>query len=572
MNIKIYNKWMIGVGCLLMATSTMFTSCSDLMETDSELVEYEKDNHLDSPSDTVYSVMGIIYKMQAIADRTVLLGELRGDLTTTTAAASKDLKNITNFTIDTENAYNRISDYYAIINNCNYYLKNVQKDLVRHDRTVFEHEYAAVKAFRAWTYLQLAQIYGEVPLVTEPLLTEEAAQAAMKQTPVGIVAICDYFIDDLKPYIDTPLPNYGNINEQPSRRFFIPVRPLLGDLCLWAGRYQEASQYYHDYLALRTAPVYTYTDHAYWLDTDTKEFRNASNNFSYSGSERLCYIPMESGKFYGVKSDLYEIFNSTSLNNQYAQATPTKRLRELSAAVDYCYVQAKVDGSLDTLYAPKDNLYKSQYAGDLRFGTIYSKYVYGEDRFQRESNEIQNIEKYVSNSSGVTLYRTNMLYLRYAEALNRAGYPQSAFTVLKYGLYPDMVAKHVDSLEQVKAGSVIDFDVILFTDENTQGIHSRGCGNAECDTLYQLPQPTTALATRQDTIDYQIPLVEDMIINEMALEGAFEGYRYYDLMRVALRRNDPAYLASPISKRDGSEDATLKALLMDKKNWYLPRP
>jgi hypothetical protein len=63
-----------------------------------------------------------------------------------------------------------------------------------------------------------------------------------------------------------------------------------------------------------------------------------------------------------------------------------------------------------------------------------------------------------------------------------------------------------------------------------------------------------------------------MIIKEMALEGAFEGYRYYDLMRVALRRNAPEYLADPISKQNGKADDALRALLMDKKNWYLPRP
>ena len=160
----------------VLAVAFSLTSCSDLLETDSELVEFQKDNHLDSPTDTVYSVMGIIYKMQTIADRTVLLGELRGDLTTTTTYASQDLKDITNFDIDADNAYNRISDYYAVINNCNYYLANVNKDLVRHDRTVFEHEYAAVKGFRAWTYLQLALVYGNVPLITEPLLTEEASQ------------------------------------------------------------------------------------------------------------------------------------------------------------------------------------------------------------------------------------------------------------------------------------------------------------------------------------------------------------------------------------------------------------
>lgn len=557
----------------ILAAALLLTGCADLMETDSELVEYEKDNHLDSPSDSVYSVMGIVYKLQTIADRTVILGEVRGDLTTVQAAASKDLKDIANFTVDTENAYNRISDYYAIINNCNYFLTNVQKDLVRHDRTVFEREYAAVKGFRAWTYLQLAQIYGEIPLVTEPLLTEDAAQKAMNQSPVGINEICNYFIDDLKPYVDTPVPGYGNIDERPSKKFFIPIRALLGDLCLWAGRYEDAAKYYHDYLALRTNPVTTGTQHAYWTDIDTKEFRLVNDNLSFGGNECLCAIPMEISEFYGIQSNLPNIFNSTNLNMQYAQVMPTQRLRDLSAASDYCYVQTKVDGSLDTLYAPKENLTKKELIGDLRLGALYTNTVSSQERFGRVSNEYQTIDKYSLSLEEVNIYRANMVYLRYAEALNRAGYPQSAFTVLKYGLYPDMVAKHVDSLEQVKAGTLIDFDVTLFTADNTQGVHSRGCGNAECDTLYRLPMPAAGeAATRQDTIDYQIPLLEDMIINEMALEGAFEGYRYYDLMRVALRRNKPEYLADPISMQNGKQDDELRARLMDKKNWYLPRP
>ncbi len=555
----------------MLAAALLLTGCADLMETDSELVEYEKDNHLDSPSDSVYSVMGIVYKLQTIADRTVILGELRGDLTTVQAAASKDLKAIANFTVDTENAYNRISDYYAIINNCNYFLTNVKKDLVRHDRTVFEREYAAVKGFRAWTYLQLAQIYGEVPLVTEPLLTEEAAQKAMNQELVGINEICNYFIDDLKPYVDTPVPGYGNIDERPSKKFFIPIRVLLGDLCLWAGRYDDAAMYYHDYLSLRTSPVTTGTFHAYWDDTDTKEFRIVRDNLPYSGSECLWSIPMEINGFYGIQSNLVNIFNSTSQNMQFAQVQPTQQLRDLSAASDYCYVHTKVDGSLDTLYAPKENLAKSEYRGDLRLGALYSNSVTSPDRFGRVSNEFQTIDKFFSDE--VVLYRANMIYLRYAEALNRAGCPQSAFAILKYGLYPDMVAKYVDSLEQVKAGTLIDFDVILFDNENTQGIHSRGSGNAECDTLYRMPMPAAGeAATRQDTINWQIPRIEDMIINEMALEGAFEGYRYYDLMRIALRRNAPEYLADPISKQNGKVDDTLRARLMDKKNWYLPRP
>ena len=85
-----------------------------------------------------------------------------------------------------------------------------------------------------------------------------------------------------------------------------------------------------------------------------------------------------------------------------------------------------------------------------------------------------------------------------------------------------------------------------------------------------MPQPATALATRQDTVDYQIPLVEDMIIEEMALEGAYEGNRFYDLMRVALRREDNSYLADRVALRNGTEDNALRELLKNRSNWYLP--
>ena len=557
---------------LLPPFSFLLTSCSDLMNTDSELVEFEEDNQLQSPTDSVYSVMGIIYKMQAVADRTVLLGELRSDLTTATASASADLKAISNFQIDTENAYNRISDYYAIINNCNYFLTHINKDLVKNDRKVFESEYAVVKAYRAWTYLQLAQIYGQVPLVTEPVLTEEAAQAAMTTNISDMNAICNYFIEDLKPYVDTKLPTYGNIGSQNSQKFFIPVRALLGDLCLWAGRYQEAAQYYHDYLALRTNPVRTGLAHAFWTDVVSKQFRNSTSSLSFSSSsdECLCYIPMESNEFYGIKSELIDIFNSTNINQQYAQVKPATGLRRLSAKQNYCATYTKPDNSQDTIYAPKENLLEDIYIGDLRLGTIYYRRTVTRDRFSRLSDEYQMIDKVYSNN--VTLYRANMVYLRYAEALNRAGYPQSAFAILKYGLYNDIVNKNIDEAERTAAGDLISFDIDLFSRNNTQGVHARGSGSAECDTLYVLPQPENALATRQDTIAYQIPLVENMIIDEMALEGAFEGYRFYDLMRVALRRGDPSYLAAPIARRNGESDNALYTLLMDPKNWYLPQP
>lgn len=44
-----------------------------------------------------------------------------------------------------------------------------------------------------------------------------------------------------------------------------------------------------------------------------------------------------------------------------------------------------------------------------------------------------------------------------------------------------------------------------------------------------------------------------------------------DLMRVALRRNDPIYLAAPVSKRNGTVDSELYQKLLNTDNWYLKK-
>ena len=556
----------IGVATLSLLT-LILSSCSDMLSTESEMVEFERDNTLNHPTDSVYSVLGIIGKMQVIADRTVLLGEVRADLMETTEAASADLKRLANFNLSEDNKYNAVSDYYAVINNCNYYLAYVDTALQRRGRNIFQYEYAAVKAFRAWTYLQLAQIYGAVPLVLTPVMTEMEAQKAMEQERKGIMDICQYFIKDLTPYAEVDLPRFGDINGMESQRFFIPMRALLGDLCLWAGQYQEAARWYHNYLTEKKNPILlNYSNRITW--PSVSEFVRPIDSYSVTGTtEVLSFIPMEQRVFDGVVSDLSNVFNSTEENRNYFQLTPSIAMHQLSADQTFC-IENRTNTQIDTIYVPKKGLNQEILVGDLRFYSNYKTSSVTRDSYSEYNADYQTIQKITR--SYVPTYRRTMVYLRYAEALNRAGLPQSAFSVLKYGLCQENIVSYVDSLERDKAGELIAFDANVFTKENTIGIHSMGSGDSQINAYYTLPMPSAPLASKQDTINYQIPLVEDMIINEMALEGAFEGYRFYDLMRIAIRRNDPNYLAAPISQRMGIRDENIYSLLMDTKNWYLP--
>lgn len=551
----------------------LFVSCSDFLDQESENVIYADKDHLGNATDTIYSVTGIMNKLQVIADRTILLGEMRGDLVDINSNTPADLRDVALFNIGDENAYNSPRDYYAIINNCNYFLAKVDTTLTKHGRRIFESEYAAVKAFRAWTYLQLALVYGDVPLVLQPVLTEKEAEEAMNKQFSSITDICNYFVTDLAPYVDTKLPQYGTINSMNSQKFFIPVRALLGDLCLWAGRYQEAATYYHDYLTLRTNPITTGVTSVSW-NRETRDFQRVESGFANSladanGSEVITFLPMEPSEYEGVYSDLQNIYSSTLRNNYYAQASPSTAYFRLSASQNYCMKYRASDAQTDTVYAPKENLLQPNQEGDLRLYDSYRTQVVNQDQNSRYAANRQTLSKL--NQKGLTLYRRQVVYLHFAEALNRAGYPQSAFAVLKYGLYDQTIRERIDGIERQQAAGLLAFDTNTFTQQNTLGIHSRGCGDADADTLYVLPQPTAPLASRQDTVAFQQPLVEDYIVRELALETAFEGQRYYDLMRVALRRGDATYLADPVSRRNGTRDEALFARLSDKANWYLKK-
>jgi hypothetical protein len=506
--------------------------------------------------------------MQVIADRTVLLGEVRGDLVEVTEAASSDLKRLAAFDFSQPNKYNQVSDYYAVINNCNYFLAHVDTAMQRRGRKLFAYEYAAVKAFRAWTYLQMVQAYGQVPLVTTPIMTEREAEEARQQTPSDIVQVCNFFIDDLTPYALVDVPKWGTVSGYDSEHFFLPMRALLGDLCLWAGRYDEAARWYNSYLNDKKNPVLmNYTNRIVW--TSSTEFLRAQDSYNaLSTNEVLSYIPMEERVFDGIVSDLSNVYESTNENRYYFQLTPSAGMRRLSAEQIYC-MEYKTGTQTDTVYVPRTGMSDDLYVGDLRLLSNFRQTsVGGQDAYSEYSSLYQSI--YKLSSLYIPTYRVSLVYLHYAEALNRAGLPQSAMAVLKYGLCSENIALHVDSVERANAGTLIAFDENVFTKENTIGIHSIGSGDSHCNAYYDLPQPVSALGSRQDTVNYQIPLVEDMIVNELALEGAFEGYRFYDLMRVALRRNDPAYLAKPVSRRASTDSETLYMMLMDKNNWYLP--
>jgi tetratricopeptide (TPR) repeat protein len=151
-----------------------------------------------------------------------------------------------------------------------------------------------------------------------------------------------------------------------------------------------------------------------------------------------------------------------------------------------------------------------------------------------------SLDQSVLYSADIILYRSADLHLLLAEALNRTGETDLAMAILNNGM---------------SALSPRPEDYVRWS--KNLGVRGRVFLKAR-----------TVPASAADPVLYR----EDLIIQERALELAFEGKRWFDLMRIARRRNDPSYLADKVAAKysDPARAEFVRSWLMNEANWYLP--
>ena len=597
------------------------SSCSDMFETESKSVVF--DHTLSTANDSLYSALGILGQMQKLSERYVLMGELRGDLMSATEDAVEAIQEVANFNVSPSNTYCDVTDYYSVINNCNYAITYMDTSLVNFDTKEMLPEFAAIKTMRAWTYWQLALLRGDVQWMTEPIT--DLGQSNAEYPVKTIDELAEMLIEDLVPYIGIRELDYGFIGDYSSQKYFIPLDLLLGDLYLYLNRYDEAAQAYYRY-------IYNHNVTVTWnyVTRFTSEGNFSSSTFisSYSG-EMLCGLPSHEDPT-GYHPELIRLaFNfkpsvvpAASFVDSMALKPSFYRLNDGQQGLEAVCVGDQRGPGLTNGGGSTPVSY-GVYAEGYDTKTLIAKYM--NCAKSHSGSDPQN--EYVNGltyTNIVPLYRNSMVYLRLAEALNRSGRPSLALAVMRYGLRRDVVSgTNMKVNEWELNASYTNFTEDRFNDN--RGTMGRGRGFAvdanaeEVNRWIGIPDFTRETVTVQDKDDDGNPLfeevqatdddgnllwedeaqtipvmeqkpvmitvgvhteesmndsilfVEDLLVDEMAAETAFEGNRFFDLLRVARHRNEfPAYMAERVSRRFGKEgQASKKAELLNPDKWFL---
>lgn len=513
------------------------------------------------------AIIGLYGKFLTIAKQYEVLNELRADLMDVTNNADPELQQVNTHSVKAGNSYADPEPFYNVILNCNDVIKNLKIMLSANKikQADYDQRYSDVAALRCWLYFQLGIQFGEIPYVTESItnikdLRDDTKFPKMKLNVLVQTLIA--FMESL-PY-KTPYPTANSLNTQldgyPSKLMFINKNCLLGDLYLWNNDYHNAAMVYKRVLETSTpngpSDSYNYFN-TYTLNSGTDNDAVTTSAwqtfFSRSPQDREYQTEwiwtMFFDKSFSPTNPFIDLFSNSG--GKYL-------VKPSQTAIDNWNGQSQSDGTPFDLRGP-NNTYKI-----VNGQPVIIKFLYN----------------YINSATGLAidplaksgkwfLYRTSLLHLRYSEAANRDGQSKIAWALLNYGIkgayddltQPDPTKRRITMLDEPYAFDARKLDAPSIRGKYHRNLGIRGrVGTQIMDASLQLNSNMLAL--------------EDKIIDEGALEVAYEGNRWQDLMRVALRRNDPSYLADKVYNKllkDGNPAAAdVRARLMNTANWFLP--
>jgi len=519
-----------------LAVAVGMTSCEDMLTP-----ELDRHNEIDNiATDTLYSYWGVLKSLQNIAERYVILGGRRGVQVDGTDYVSDSIHAILTFGKDGNAAdgacrYLRASDYYHVINSCNAFIAHCDTSMRNGlNDPIMLKEYAQVAAIRAWVYLQLVLTYKEVPYFDTPMLSTEAIEEFRSAGDVinadNITSKYAIQLLEQERVRMAEYPNYGKYGYRTTianaLQCVFPQNLVLGDIYLLHARqgqtadYAQAAKYYYDFLNSEYGGVINPGNYYTLLYRNRREQLALSYAGMYWGqmfysvatpsafTEKVTVIPSSNNKLWGTVlrgvNELFGYSTSIAVGNSQLNDTTTATLATISLTENY---QHELGRSKNYVTISEEQVYEAYIGPDpssaplqqinggsdarIRMATV--------DNLDEETSTDyvnfvikQNIGGIMSINGGSAtpyaafctsypiIYRKASIWLRFAEAINGAGFPGYAFAILKSGLcgnsvwvpsstadYAPKAYKYYDITEIVpNADPTLPSDTTWYTAEN----------------------------------------------------------------------------------------------------------
>ena len=610
------------MGLLLLMASFLPFSCEKFFDPDQDMIIKENEFYKDW-NEYRSAELGLYALQQKLVEQMIILGELRGDLMEVTQNADQDLVDIYNFNISPNNKYTQPNNFYILIGAANSLARKLEtshpdvldpeKDLTEYDRL-----YGEVLCMRAWAYFNAVKIYNKIPYIWPSLTTDEEI--------FGYINSPQMFYD-----VEEVIYNKNGYNTDTIMRDTIILEKMYLDMRMVIDTFTNQLQKRIKSVGVihnlengdLTWNVTVWNNDAYHalmgemhlfnsnLSAAYSFFRPIMNNYKsetsniYFGLDSKFAFSKWSTIFEGI--DPYEHILILEFNRKYQQQHQLQSLFSSLAPNLYMLKPTRLAvENWETIWSgtdiEKNNTNPNQTymkepgtPGDFYRGNRIS-YAYRRGFELLSNDEVRLMLHYksIGNTHDVENLMNEVDTVIYKYSIKKDIFDHDANFIIYRAANIHLYCAEIFSywLFDKSGNGILSTDVnkslaILNNgsyreppNANQLGVRGRvGFGEGD-DAVYvenfiykhdPYTNEVIGFIDLSNNLAAKQEYLEDQIIKERALELAYEGNRFYDLVRVAKRRNDPSYLAKKVAAKFSGEKASqIEAYLMNEENWYIP--
>lgn len=511
------------------AVVAMTCSCEDFLTiypTNDVVLE----NYWKTKND-VENMVNNSYRMMTTGDftkRLIVWGELRGDNVVEGNNLGGDIKNIMEANLLPQNGYNDWSIFYKIINNCNIVLKYAPQvldedpDFTEGDLDVIRGEMLAI---RALCHFYLVRTFRDIPLLDYAVIDDDQN---LYQPQVSPREALDFILSDLYEAENLVMASgkYPILSENKGRMTKDAVRAIIADALLWRAAFEQ-------YAAQGgTADVAEYyTKCAEYCDMIIND-RNAYVK-EYEEENRITSIGWKDDKYPLEHHPLTNSGNTGVLDNPYSQIFGNpNNLRESIFEIQHSSSDDNANyevpafygyyGSTDFTLGP---LSAPRYMAEKSNEGLYAQTDFRRVSFiEHEEGEadLYNIIKFNYISASGTIDKPVYNSTKTTGTKNDNTYIMTQTNWIVYRITDVMLMKA---------------EALAFRNDTTNG-STKDLENAFALTKAVYDRSNPYIKASTDTLTYthgSAASLQEVILEERQRELAFEGKRWFDLVRKALR-------------------------------------